>query len=1029
MRRYPACGARNLLKALLASTALLYPITVSIASEVVALPRFARLVDAPGIVPPSSPSSARDSAEDFRTQEYRADYGLEQIGAARAYARGYTGAGILVAVVDSGLDGGHPEFAGRISPGSRNFDIGYKTPGDFSDQEPAAHGHGTHVSGTIGAARDGVGMHGVAFDATILALRAISTGGNANAAIDAATAQGARVVNGSYGPAYPTIYLPDGNLNPDYVELPTNPLFPNITDEYRAMKRAVDKGTLLVFAAGNDRVDQPLISHNPSGVALFPYIKPENADSGVYQLLRRDGEPADQSHLDFSGVAGSIISVVAVDKANTITWFSNWCGVTADWCIAAPGLDIHSTVPRGTGTGPYLGYRDMSGTSMAAPHVSGAATVLAQAFPFLTAPQLAQTFFTTATSIGPREIYGWGLLNLGKAIDGPGAFTSTWDVDTQGFYGRFANDISGSGGLVKRGVGTLELAGANTYAGATTIAGGTLAINGSVTSPVAVAYAGTLRGTGYLGGSLTSDGVVRPGNSPGTFTVAGPVNLMAGSLLALDIDGTGTGNGRGNYSRLLTAGPLTAGGVLVPILRDIAGEASNGFTPMLGQRFGVVSAAGGLSGSFAGLAQPENGLSGFTRFDALYSAANLDLVVTPARYDDLAAVGLAQSGNARVIGAALDAARPEAGTRPDKARAPLFDALYAAAPGTLGNGLASLAGQTYGDALVADLAGRRLLANTIDRHLTLGGSGVSLQTAESGRSTGALVTLRQGAGADAAPLAVGEGRLWADGLYGFGNRVGDRTASGTRFDAGGLVIGLDRQVGTDMLVGLAFDYLHSSGSSASGELGRFTTDSFGGTLYGAARFGSLELRGSAGFGYSDVRIDRISTVGTNTRSFGATPGGLDAGASAFAGYHLGGELPLALIPEVGFSYDYLNRSRVTEAGSPALGGIGTRNLLAARSLVGGRLTGLSLGDAGGVRLEARAYWAHELADTAALIRSDLFGVGFATRTSRVGRDGALLGLAASGELAPATRLTLSYMGEVRPGATAHGFTAGLVAAW
>lgn len=108
------------------------------------------------------------------------------------------------------------------------------------------------------------------------------------------------------------------------------------------------------------------------------------------------------------------------------------------------------------------------------------------------------------------------------------------------------------------------------------------------------------------------------------------------------------------------------------------------------------------------------------------------------------------------------------------------------------------------------------------------------------------------------------------------------------------------------------------------------------------------------------------------------------------------------------------------------GGTQTRDLLAARSLIGARFTETAFDS---VRVDARMYWAHELADTAALIRSDLFGVGFTTRTNRAGRDGAVMGLGVSGVVAPGARPAASYAGEVRPGATAHSFTAGLAVGW
>ncbi|MCJ2059898.1 autotransporter domain-containing protein [Methylobacterium sp. J-048] len=651
------------------------------------------------------------------------------------------------------------------------------------------------------------------------------------------------------------------------------------------------------------------------------------------------------------------------------------------------------------------------------------------------------TGITALSTSGPLDL-GGGAFSVANLSGSAGAVLGNGRL-TVGSAGSstYAGTIVDGGSattLTKVGTGTLNLTGSGRFSGPTTIQAGTLSLNGFWTSPVTVAQAGTLRGTGTVAAPVTVAGALRPGNSPGTLTVAGPVSFAPGSVFGLDIDGTGTGAGAGNYSRLLALGPsgaVAANGPLVPSLRGITGNAGNTFTPALGQRFSVLVAQAGLGGSFSSLAQPAAGLAAATRFDALYGTTGLDLVVTPAAYGNLAPLGLAQTGNARAVGAALDLARPDAGTRPDAARARVFDPLYAAAPATLAGGLASLSGQSYGDALVADLTARRLVTATIDRHLTLGGGG-SASFSAGGAGLGpnrTALDLRGGAGAPDQPLATGEGRIWADALYGFGSRGGDRAAGGADLDAGGLLLGVDRQVGRDTVVGGAFSYLRETGASRNGGagigLGTFSADSYGGTLYGRARLGAVVLRGTAGGAYADGRVNRTVTLGSALVRASGAPGGADLGLSGFAGYAIGTGLPVEFVPELGFSYDRLSRGRVAERGGLAAQAFTTAALENARLLAGGRLASLAVDEAAGLRLEARAYWAHELADTAALVRSSLFGAPFSTRTSALAQDGAVLGVSLSGPVAEGFSLSASYSGEVRPGANAQVFSAGLQAAW
>lgn len=333
---------------------------------------------------------------------------------------------------------------------------------------------------------------------------------------------------------------------------------------------------------------------------------------------------------------------------------------------------------------------------------------------------------------------------------------------------------------------------------------------------------------------------------------------------------------------------------------------------------------------------------------------------------------------------------------------------------------------------MADLAARRLITDTIDRHLRGGAGGASFSAGDPGLGPNrSALALRGRAGSPDAPLAAGEGRIWAEALYGFGARAGDRAASGADLETGGLLMGIDRQIGAETQVGGAFSYLRESGTSRGPGfgLGRFATDSYGGTLYAATRLGAVVLRGTAGLSYADGRVDRSVVLGSAVARASGLPAGWDAGVSGFMGYALTTGLPVDLVPELGFSYDRLTRARVAERGGLAGQSFATADLDAARSLVGARVASVALDGFTGLRFEARAYWAHELADTAALVRANLFGAPFATRTSALGRDGALLGASLTGALADGVMLSLNYTGDIRPGADAQVVSAGLQATW
>ena len=619
------------------------------------------------LVASMSPVSAQLSPRDFETPEFYASWGLNQIGAQYAYALGYTGAGVKLGIADGAVQLTHPEFAGRIYDPSI-FPV-FPIPGaEIPD-------HATQVMGLSAAARNGVGMMGVAFDASLAGVVAVDDeagypepGDWADELIKA----GVSVMNGSFGPdAYPQPYFEDGSSNPDYVELKYQVLtLDSVAEDLSAIERLSKADVVMVFAAGNDGEIQPVATRFPLGAGMIPLITPtrtfdqqpgcglnRTAAGGLYCFLadnEPEGDPNDPDAWEYESVdnvdsidgspyTGTLIAVVATDENNQIADFSNRCGEAADWCMASPGVALYSTVPIST----YAGGPTWSGTSMAAPLVAGSAAVLGQAFPYMTARQIIEVLLTTATEIGDASIYGHGLLNLERAVKGPiefghpslipgndSIFAPVFAVDTQGYDSVWRNDISGVGGFSKAGAGMLTLTGSNTYTGDTTITGGILRVDGSIaSSALTVGSEATLQGIGTVGTTKLA-GVLSPGNSVGTLTVDGDLDLLSGSTYLYEIDAEQNGD------LVVVAGSTTISSAAVFELNAEDGVFLDRLYPILQSNT--------LDGTF------ENLHTNYTFIDLDFVATNTALAVVAER-NQTPMASFAQTNNQRAVAYAIDA--------------------------------------------------------------------------------------------------------------------------------------------------------------------------------------------------------------------------------------------------------------------------------------------------------------------------------------------------------------------------------------
>ncbi|MEV7344174.1 S8 family serine peptidase [Streptomyces sp. NPDC093544] len=290
------------------------------------------------------------------------DRSVPQIGAPEAWRAGYDGKGVKVAVLDTGVDATHPDLTDRIDA-QKNFS-------DATDTVDRV-GHGTHVASTIagsGSKSDGK-YKGVAPGARLLVGKVLDDSGSGYesgivAGMQWAVAEGAKVVNLSLG-------------GPDTAE--TDTLEQAVNDLSAA------SGTLFVIAAGNDGPDEGTI-----------------------------GSP---------GSAAAALTVGAVDQDDATADFSSR-GPTADGSlkpdITAPGVAIVAAhAAQGTDGDPAAdGYVSMSGTSMATPHVTGAAAILAQEHPDWTGEQIKAALVASAKPLAGVSAYtqGTGRTDVAKAI-------------------------------------------------------------------------------------------------------------------------------------------------------------------------------------------------------------------------------------------------------------------------------------------------------------------------------------------------------------------------------------------------------------------------------------------------------------------------------------------------------------------------------------------------------------------------------------------------------------------------------------
>jgi len=371
----------------------------------------------------TSSTSCTTSTSSFCTSELNAQYGLVTTKAYEAYDDGYDGDGIKVAVLDGEFDLSHSDL-------DANWITGYDEEDD--DNTPGRSGshtdsHGTHVAGIIAAEKNGSGMMGVAFNASIMPVKIFADSGSVMSDISNSVAyavdNGATVLNNSWGTTHWTGAAScnvNGTWYTCYGRKPgTSSSGFNGTAERTEWDDVATANAVAVFAAGNNGNNSETgkmdFYYSDKNTYLGEYSAQVVADAGVIDYVNRSTYEARFGLID-SDVSENWLNVVAVDSNNVIADFSNGCGDTKAYCIAAPGVDIYSTVHTSIDSS---GYKKYPGTSMAAPHVSGAVAVMKEKWPNLTGAQIVDLILSSATDLGASgtdDVYGVGLLNMAGAM-------------------------------------------------------------------------------------------------------------------------------------------------------------------------------------------------------------------------------------------------------------------------------------------------------------------------------------------------------------------------------------------------------------------------------------------------------------------------------------------------------------------------------------------------------------------------------------------------------------------------------------
>ncbi|WLI15599.1 MULTISPECIES: autotransporter serine protease [Pseudomonas] len=937
----------------------------------------------------------------WRSTEFQRDWGLARMQADQAYAAGITGKGVKIGALDSGFDSSHPEFAADryhavTASGSYVDGSAFNVDGTLNTNNDS---HGTHVTGTMGASRDGTGMHGVAYNAQIYV-------GNTNkndsflfgpnpdpryftAVYNALADAGVRAINNSWGSQPPDVsYRTLDDLHAAYAQ------HWNKGTWLDAAADVSRRGVINVFSAGNSGYP------NASVRSALPYFQPD--------------------------LEGHWLAVSGLDQSNQQKY--NQCGIAKYWCITTPGAKIDSTIPGG-------GYAIKSGTSMAAPHATGALALVMERYPYMNNQQALEVLLTTATQLdgsitdAPSTRIGWGVANLERAMRGPGQLLGTFDanlgagqsdvwsngITDKALIQRQAEDAAErsawqqmlkdkgwengvpagasqqdqtdyavgtardsaaanrvyEGSLIKSGAGRLMLTGDNTYRGAATVNGGLLAVNGSLTSAVTVNDSGTLGGNGRIAAlNANAGGTVAPGNSIGTLQVSGDVTFAPGSTYAVELSPTSS-------DQIIAGGTATISGATVSLSLENSPTllSTQQVQSLLGNQYNILQAAGGIQGQFGAVLPNYLFIGGSLD----YAATGIQLSIE-RNATTFASVG--QTPNQRSVAAAVEGL--------GAGNAVYESLLLSPTASSAQQAFQQLSGEIYpalGAVLIND---SRYLRDAV---------GERLNEANGSRNNG-----------------------WIKALGAWGKTDDSHDTAGYTTSIGGLLAGVDGAVDDQTRVGLVAGYSDSSVSMGSGTHSSAQIDSYHLGAYAGHEMGAWRLSAGGAYSWHRADVKRDLQYGDVSAKQKAK---VDAGTTQVFGeaaYRLNLQA-LALEPFANLAYVHLDTEGFTEKGSAAALKSSSDRRDAVLSTLGVRaLKTVTLSGQQQLDLSGSLGWQHNLSNTDSEehLAFASGGTPFVVESSPLVRDAALVGAHASLALSRDVRLNLDYTGQLASREKSHG---------